>query len=185
MRSKNATLTKVALSRMAKASKVIAVALRAVFVATCAFVALLLALYFYQLGTFDGEIDIVALLMSVAYHVLTAAVFCLTLFVAIKVFDDIARGTSPFTEKQASRIRLIGILLAVGVVLDIPSLAIDPLMVQSSQVRLGIGPAQNSQAGNPELRINMPLVYGAALSFFLSYVFKYGALLQRLTDDTV
>ncbi|MRX83540.1 hypothetical protein [Eggerthella guodeyinii] len=185
MRSKNAALTKAALSRMAKASRVIAIALRAIFVATCIFVVLLLALYFYQLGTFDGEIDIVALLTSIAYHVLTAAVSCLILFVAIKVFDDIARGTSPFTEKQASRIRLIGILLVAGVVLDIPSLVIDPLMVQSSQVHLGIGPAQDSPTGNPELRVNMPLVYGAALSFFLSYVFKYGALLQRLSDDTV
>ena len=100
------------------------------------------------------------------------AAICITL---IKIFSDTSKGHSPFTMLQVKRLRLIAIsLLAYGVL---------EFVMTCSAAFMNQGWA-GSSAGSVSPTLNFfPLV--AAVVFAFSFVFKYGILLQKLSDETL
>lgn len=114
---------------------------------------------------------------------LSKVIVCVTLFVLARLFEDISKGESPFTLAQAKRIAVIGCLLAIGVV-------VEGLVFSGSSMSLTVANVVDLRYSAPPsdnqlIYINGTYVVGAVLCFCLSYAFRYGALLQRLSDDTV
>lgn len=128
-------------------------------------------------NTLPINLSFLALFLSI----ITGAV---ALFVLISVAEDIAKGSSPFTLTQARRIKVIGILLLISVVLKlfIPTGSVD--FLETDAIEFGFVPRAYGN-GTPTTTIDISTFITAIICFFLSYVFKYGALLQRLSDDTV
>lgn len=105
---------------------------------------------------------------------------CAVLFVIAKVFEDISKGSSPFTFIQSKRIGLVGGLLVAGVVVEAFISPDFSSMVSVNGADFGFDATLRE---NPTVFINRLYLIGAIVCFCLSYVFKYGALLQRLSDD--
>lgn len=120
--------------------------------------------------------DLPRTLLVFFYLILLAMVFLLL----SGMFADIARGTSPFSTKQVRRLRAISALFLVAFFMD----AIAPLGASV----IGSGASLETRAVADEylsFKVN-PLILSCSIFFFaLSFVFKYGSLLQSLSDDTV
>lgn len=113
---------------------------------------------------------------------LSIMITCIVLYAIAVVFEDISLGNSPFTLAQAKRIGFIGWLLIVGVVLDAIISPDATFMMNVAGFDLGY---VASVQDYPGLFINGHYLIEAIVCFCLSYAFKYGALLQQLSDDTV
>lgn len=185
MRSKNAELTKQTLARMAKTSRVIALAFRLAFAVVCCCLVFAVGLFCYNVALGQAGDGVVDAALGIATNVLVFAVLGLTALVIANVFASIAEGGSPFTEAQVKRLRVIGALLAAEAVLSVVTSALHPVMLQSDVLVMGVGSMKTAAAPLPLVEVNASFVIGSVLAFCLAYLFKYGALLQRLSDDTV
>lgn len=113
---------------------------------------------------------------------LSSTIICIVLFAIAVVFEDISLGNSPFTLMQAKRISFIGWLLIIGVILEAFISPYSSFIMNIADINLGyIASSQNY----PGIFINGHYLIEAIVCFCLSYAFKYGALLQQLSDDTV
>ena len=108
-------------------------------------------------------------------------VYCAVFAIAGIVFRDISLGESPFTLKQARRIRAIAWLLLLCALTE----ALLPTGgIVAYQVAGGVfGTEYHTSPISTSLRIGPIIV--ALVFFVLSSVFKYGVTLQELSDDTV
>lgn len=114
-----------------------------------------------------------------ALSIVVAVSVCLTI---INLFRDVGSGNSPFSDSQSKRFKVIGWLLLASFVLAVFT-SIAPLPhAEIGSLTFGILDLGNSSSG-----INFDLSYllWAIVSFSFSQVFKYGALLQQLSDETV
>lgn len=108
---------------------------------------------------------------------------CLVLYALARSFENIAEGDSPFTLAQSKRLFAIGCLMLAGVVAEALAFGSPaPFMAVPGVVDFGYTIDQG-QPGT--VYLNAAYLAGALISFCLSFVFKYGALLQQLSDDTV
>lgn len=113
---------------------------------------------------------------------LSIVISCIVLFTIAVTFEDISLGNSPFTLPQSKRINFIGWLLILGIVLDALISPGASYMMNIADIDLGyVASSQNY----PGIFINGHYLIEAIVCFCLSYAFKYGALLQQLSDDTV
>lgn len=103
------------------------------------------------------------------------------LAVIMLMFKDLSQRKSPFTDKQARRIALIGVLLLADAVLELLVSLGGPAVVSSQAVEAGV--VSPYMAGG--IYLNMTFVIAALICFCLSYVFRYGSLLQWLADETI
>ncbi len=97
-------------------------------------------------------------------------------------FSDAAKGRSPFTFNQANRVRKAAILFVVYGLFDMvwsPSV----LSVHSTSSLL-IG-SVTMQSAPTITHINAGVFIASVIFFALSIVFRYGVLLQTVSDDTV
>lgn len=106
------------------------------------------------------------------------------LWVIYSVFDNIAKGSSPFTARIARRIRWIGWLMLLGTILGtLLSPELNAIMHLPGNISLGYN---SLDANTPfAIPVNGGLIIGAVVCFCLSLVFQYGALLQHLSDETI
>lgn len=121
-------------------------------------------------------------LKSMLYVASYGAVTLLLLFVAFRSFSDVVNGESPFTMKQVSRFRYSALLLVVLVVVDAAlstgfSYAFDIAGV--NYAALG-----NHGIDQKHVRIDAKPIFFAVILYGISALFRYGVLLQRLTDET-
>ncbi|WP_304426277.1 hypothetical protein [uncultured Adlercreutzia sp.] len=100
----------------------------------------------------------------------------------IAIFSAIVRGDAPFSEAQADRLRLIAVaafafVLAELVFSDSVSAALLP--------PLGLDMGINDEGSKPIFNLNIGMLVFSAIMYSLSVIFRYAALLQQLSDDTV
>lgn len=113
---------------------------------------------------------------------LSIAVPAFVFAVLMQVFGDISAGSSPFTTEQSKRLQLIGWLLLANVVFGAIA-SVTPLpYTQVGSLEFGLFVSSTNSSG---ISIDFSSLLWGAVCFCLSYVFKYGALLQQLSDDTV
>lgn len=183
MLSEDAKRIHASLSRIGKISGKISIAFKVVLAIDIVIAVLLfgssmvgtLAPALFPFSTVAFGLGLIPMLLSVITS-------CGVLFVIAKVFEDISKGSSPFTFVQSRRIALVGGLLVVGVVLEAfisPNIS---AIVSVGGADLGFDATSRE---NPAIFINRFYLIGAIVCFCLSYVFNYGALLQRLSDDTI
>lgn len=105
----------------------------------------------------------------------------LVFIVLVRIFGDIFIGNSPFTVEQSKRLRLIGFLMLADIVFIALSSATPFPETHIGTLTLGIVPPEKPEG----ITIDVSSLLWAILCFCFSCVFRYGALLQQLSDETV
>ena len=104
-------------------------------------------------------------------EILSAVVMSAILFVASFIFKDMSRGNTPFTAKNANRLRVISLLLIAL------SIVIPPLKMLLTMIFFTSASAYCS--------ISLGQIIFAIMFFCLALIFEYGAELQRESDETL
>lgn len=100
----------------------------------------------------------------------------------IRMFSDVTQGLAPFSGKQANRLRLIAGLVLVLVVLELVYTA---SMSYSIIPEMGYSIGINDAYPADSINLNVGMLAFSAIMYSLSALFRYAALLQQLSDDTV
>ena len=120
---------------------------------------------------FDNPVTMLSLDVYIVSGV-AMAVVCVTL---IKIFQEVSKGRSPFTRLQVNRLRLVAVALLAYAVLE---------FVMTCTVSLAQQGWMRSSLGSVPT-LNLFPIIAAAVVFAFSFVFKYGVLLQELSDETL
>ena len=89
---------------------------------------------------------------------------------------------TPFTEKQADRLRFIAFLALMFALLEFAfTLGVTFEVVP----RIGYDVIVNRGSTEPVISINVGVLVFSAIMYSLSAIFRYAALLQQLSDETV
>lgn len=108
------------------------------------------------------------------------------IFLLIRLFRDIVKGVPPFAFKHVRRMRLMSLSLVCYSLLELCistlslaiKTAIQPNEAEASLLYFGL-----TDGAHPTVDL-FPILMAAVL-FALSFVFKYGVLLQQLSDETL
>ncbi len=106
------------------------------------------------------------------YAIVYGVFVILILWNLFQLFAEVDKGDPPFSELQADRLQTIAIV----------SLAIVGLDVLLS---FGFGMVVNDGIAEPTLNLNVGMLAFSAIMYSLSAIFRYAALLQQLSDETV
>lgn len=101
------------------------------------------------------------------------------------IFGDITKGDSPFTKKQARRLKLISLLLLGNVIID---LIVQGFLFDYSyiiQVNPDIEVGYVDPGGQMSLHVDAKALLGAVACYCFAAMFSYGAYLQEVSDETV
>ena len=130
-----------------------------------------------QLGAagFDG--------MSLVAYIVLYGVLVLGVLAMLKlIFKDAVNSETPFTEKQADRLRFIAFLALMFALLEFAfTLGVTFEVVP----RIGYDVIVNRGSTEPVISINVGVLVFSAIMYSLSAIFRYAALLQQLSDETV
>lgn len=167
------------LERIVKISKLVSNILKVLIVL---FLLVLVVAIVFVIATLFGLlqgfiVDISALVPLAIYSGATL----ILLKIMQDVFEDIAKGSSPFTSMQVKRLRFAALILFIGALVETLFSGSAFSIVQNCDMNISYH--DSSISGNA-LKINAGSLIGAAF-LFTSYVFEYGALLQEFTDDTL
>lgn len=138
--------------------------------------AIVASLLFSSLGT---GIDIGGALL---YAIVFGAFVVLILWNLTKLFDEVDKGNAPFSMIQAERLQTIAVIALAIMVLDA---LISVGFIFEPMPELGFGMVANDGIAEPTININFGMLAFSAIMYSLSAIFRYAALLQQLSDDTV
>ena len=129
-----------------------------------------------------GLIWLTALVMSFA-QLGAAGFLVLGVLAMLKlIFKDAVNSETPFTEKQADRLRFIAFLALMFALLEFAfTLGVTFEVVP----RIGYDVIVNRGSTEPVISINVGVLVFSAIMYSLSAIFRYAALLQQLSDETV
>lgn len=117
------------------------------------------------------------LAIGLMLFICSAVLGCLLLRVVADGFKDVAKAGSPFTTAQANRLVILGVLFLLYAAFE--------AVVSLSPYYGSIGIASANYVASPHLFLDAKYVFASIFCFCLSYVFRYGALLQWLQDETL
>ncbi|MEC4271965.1 DUF2975 domain-containing protein [Adlercreutzia sp. R25] len=106
----------------------------------------------------------------------------LILWNLFRLFDEIDKGGAPFSFQQAGRLQQIAIIALAYVALDF---IISFGFMFNPVPELGFAVVFNNGIAEPTLNLNVGMLAFSAIMYSLSAIFRYAALLQQLSDDTV
>lgn len=116
------------------------------------------------------------------YVVTYSAVILWLLFVAYRSFSDVVNGESPFTLKQVGRFRNAAFLLLTLAIID--AFLSTSFIYGFNAGGIDVAALGNFGTDQNQIRINATVVFFAIILLGVSSLFRYGVLLQRLTDET-
>lgn len=128
-------------------------------------------------GFVEGEA-----IRTLVYVMAYGLVMLLLLLSSVRIFSNIASGESPFTESQVKLFRAVGFLFALLALVE--AVLSYGFSYDASVFGTAIVVEGNDGMPQSHIRINAAMMFLAAMFFGLSIVFRYGALLQRLSDET-
>lgn len=114
--------------------------------------------------------------------VLSIAVTALVLATLRLIFADISVGGSPFTDEHSRRLFLIGWLLVASFIFGAVASVAPMPYAQIGSLTFGFFVPSADPSG---ISFDFSSIMWAVVCFCFSYAFKYGALLQQLSDDTI
>ncbi len=170
------------LLRLENIAKPLYVALRVVMATFVIGWSLLFVAFFVSLVT--SQVGLYGLVCHLLYAVpvaVSAFINIYILYVIGSICDSIRHGSSPFTMHTSRQIKVVSFLLLASFVLQ-AVVSVIPFDGYSLGV-MRIGLAKQGDGVVADLSIST--LVASVIGFVLSYVFKYGALLQQLSDDTV
>lgn len=177
MRDSEDQVLRVALKRMRKACRII----KYCFMAATAMSALIWIVVVATLlmnWLKSGQEMAGPVLYSVAY----GAFVVLILWNLAKLFNEVDKGEPPFSESQADRLQSIAIIALAIVVLDF---LISIGFIFEPAPEIGFGMVANDGIAEPTINLNIGMLVFSAIMYSLSAIFRYAALLQQLSDETV
>lgn len=117
-----------------------------------------------------------------AYVVLHCVIVVLFLVTMVRIFAEASQGRAPFSEKQADRLRLIALLALLLFLLE----AVFTAVVSYNLIpEVGYSIGINDAYPTDSINLNVGMLAFSAIMYSLSALFRYAALLQQLSDDTV
>lgn len=119
---------------------------------------------------------------SAFYSLVYGLLMTLMLFELSKIFDEVVKESPPFSEKQADRLKAIAIIACSFVLVD---LLMSIGFIYEPIPELGFGMVVNDGITEPTLNLNVGMLAFSAIMYSLSAIFRYAALLQQLSDETV
>ena len=119
---------------------------------------------------------------AVFYSVLHGALFLAMLLIFIALFGDVVAQGAPLSVKQADRLRLIALLALALFFVD---LAFDIVAVYQVSEPLDATFEINGGESANTINLNVGMLVFSGIMYSLSAIFRYAALLQQLSDDTV
>lgn len=125
-----------------------------------------------------GPLSFVSLAYLLCYGSLVLAVF----MVMLQAFSDVFRGGKPFSLPQADRLSFIALVALVFVVVELlftAGLSYDLIP------EYGYSMVINDGNSEPTINLNIGMLVFSAIMYSLSAIFRYAALLQQLSDETV
>ncbi|MEC4176246.1 hypothetical protein VIN30_07270 [Adlercreutzia sp. R7] len=123
--------------------------------------------------------NVASAFIYVAFHGLLIVAF---LYLMVRIFAEVGYGSPPFSEKQANRLRLIAILALAFAILELVYTA---SMSYSIIPEVGYSIGINDAYPADSINLNVGMLAFSAIMYSLSALFRYAALLQQLSDDTV
>lgn len=168
------------LGRLKSVSRVAGRLLRVLFYIYIVATLVIFAAIFLRIVSLDYSIgDILSTIQRFLPNLIMVAIATLLFRLFIRVFEDMSRGESPFSDMQFLRWKTVGWLL-LGKMLFELMISFAPFSIES------VGDMLVGLSVQPIIvNVDVASVLWAIVSFCLSYVFKYGALLQRLSDETL
>ncbi len=121
-------------------------------------------------------------LREVVYVICCGLMVILLLFAAARSFSDIVNGESPFTMKQVNRFRFAALLLVLLAIVD--AILSTNFLYGFDVAGFNVAAYGGHEMGQAKVNVNMMLLFFSAMLFGVSVLFRYGVLLQRLTDET-
>lgn len=176
--------TERALNRLKKTARLLGLGFRIVLAAYCV-IWIALSILFFLVAFFpdvvpgSGPGGLQPFILCVLFGLLIAGL----LRIAVLIFDDVAKGESPFSMRQVKRIRLAALLFLVYVVLEMVFPSGQSSLVQQGDFQVNYWVADRSE--NASIQINFGMLGAAIIFYCLSLVFEYGTLLQQLSDETL
>lgn len=176
--------TELALNRLNRIARFLSKGFQVVFVLYCiAWIALLGV--FFVAAFFPGVISGSEssgpwpFVLCILFGLLIAGL----LRIAFLVFNDVAKGESPFSMRQVKRIRLAAFLFLAYVILEMLFPSGQSSLVQQGNFMVNYWVADKSD--HVSIQINFGMLGAAIIFYCLSLVFEYGTLLQQLSDETL
>ena len=120
--------------------------------------------------------------IAVAYALSYGAVGTIMLWELSQLFAEVEDLSTPFSEAQSYRLRKISLLALVLVVIELICTAGFSYIAVPE---LGYGIVFNNGVTEPTINLNIGMLVFSAIMYSLSVIFRYAALLQQLSDDTV
>lgn len=178
-RENDAIFVRETMARMARVSRKIRIALNVLLVVYLIMIAVaIVVMVLAGFGTASNDFEKV---FSAVSRLLAAGVVAVLIVILSKAFQDVSESQSPFTIKQAKRIMLMGLILILNVAVEAISSAFAPIASEYA----GVNVAFVSAPLTTNLHIDVMSLVAAIVCFCLSYLFRYGALLQWLQDETL
>lgn len=170
------------LLRLENIAKPLYVALRVVMATFVIGWSLLFVAFFVSLVTSQvGLCDLVCHLLYAVPVAVSAFINIYILYVIGSICNSIRHGSSPFTMHTSRQIKVVSFLLLASFVLQAVVSVIPFDGYSLGVMRIGLA----KQGGGVVADLSISTLVASVIGFILSYVFKYGALLQQLSDDTV
>ncbi len=119
-------------------------------------------------------------------YALYSANSCLLPLVFVKILSDISASRTPFTLRNASLLQQLALILLVYTALETLLAAIGSQFAFSAESNfIQVGGLVRDFLSNTGTTLNLFPLLMSAMFFALSYVFKYGVLLQQESDETL
>lgn len=128
------------------------------------------------LGSSQGAIN------SMIYSLTGGILLLLIAWNFTKLFNEVVVSEAPFSEKQADFLRAIAVIALSCFVLD--ALFSFGFIFEPAP-EIGFGMVANDGIAEPTLNFNVGMLAFSAIMYSLSAIFRYAALLQQLSDETV
>ena len=119
---------------------------------------------------------------EVVYAIVSGLFILLILWNLTRLFDQVVKSAEPFSKFQADRLSSISVIALAYAVLDL--LVSFGFMLQPAP-ELGFAVVANDGIAEPTLNLNVGMLAFSAIMYSLSAIFRYAALLQQLSDETV
>ena len=166
---------------MAKTGRILEVLFFAISGLFAAFAVASMALILVGAASHVGDsVPFDGIALDAVFSTLSFCLFAAIFSMAALVFGDVSHEESPFSLKQAKRIRIIAWLLFAYTLLD-------ALVPRGVVIGGGSNPDGMSvvRFSSGYTNVNVGMFAVSVIFYFLASVFKYGVTLQELSDDTV
>lgn len=130
----------------------------------------------------NGQETSSSVIASVVYTTVGGGSAILILWNFSLLFEAVVKGDPPLSEIQADRLKAIAIIAAAYVILD---LLFSVRFIYEPNPDLGFGMILNNGIAEPTINLNVGMLAFSAIMYSLSAIFRYAALLQQLSDETV